>query len=193
MSVETAAAEVAIGLGKSTASEVAVIRTGYYEASGRELGWSQFFNQFLEWREWIFAADERTLRLVLNDHQKQFGELQSQNLARLMGDIREDRKQRALNRLWRLEPGEEQRRRIHSGGWNPESDWQFLAIDLWSLGRLHASIGDTDEAKSLLGRALSLWKTHGHRLPHAQAEAIADLRGEIAQMSLRQDLPSRRF
>jgi hypothetical protein len=39
------------------------------------------------------------------------------------------------------------------------------------------------EAKKLLERALEIWKTHGHQLPHVQTEAISALEHEITKLS----------
>jgi len=89
--------------------------------------------------------------------------------------------QRDRNREWLLSGGAPARARIKPG-YYAETDWQFLATDFWTLGLLHASIGETSEARSLLEQALGIWKTQGSRLAHVQAEAIPQLEKLLADL-----------
>jgi hypothetical protein len=184
MSVGRAAAHVASALGRRSAAAVEVMRVAYYECASGRHQWRSFFDQFLFWRKWVLKSNQETLRSVLNDYGREFGQSRRQRLAGLFDRIRRDPVQGVRNREWRVEPGRSQRARIEFNYWNPESDWQHLATDLWFLGRLHAEIGETGEAKALLERALHVWKTHGHKLAHVQAEAIPHLDAEIARLSL---------
>ena len=74
--------------------------------------------------------------------------------------------------------------RIETDFWDPVTQWQFLATDLWSLGRLHAALGERAEAQAFLERALDIWRTYGHNLPHVQADALDSLNAEIARLAL---------
>ena len=142
-----------------------------------------FFSQFLSWRAWVLKSSEEDLQFFLGKYGKQFGLHRRQRLAKLIEDLRRDRVQIARNREWLLLPGAPERRRIESNHWNPETDWQFLATDLWVLGRLHAEIGEPAEAMLLLERALIIWRTHGHKLPHVQLEAIPQLEALISRLA----------
>jgi hypothetical protein len=190
MSIDKAASQVASILGKGTTAEVNAIRVAYYQRPPGQQSRHPFFFQFLDWRKWVFESDEETIQFVLDDYERQFTEPSRQCLAELMDDLRGDPEQRTRNRSWCLAPGEDPRTRIESGHWNSESDWQFLAIDLWVLGRLHAGIGEIAEAKFLLGCALDVWRTHGHKLAHQQAAAIPALEAEIARLSHSSKSPS---
>jgi hypothetical protein len=182
MTVEKAAAHVATLLGRKSETEVAVIRVAYYERPPGALRCQAFHSQFIDWRAWVFRSDEDTLRFFLGEYKRGFGSNRHQRLARLIQNLRDDRGQRDRNRSWLLEPGEPAKTRIESNYWNPEKDWQYLATDVWNLGRLHAGIGEVAEAETLLERALSIWKTHGYKLTHQQADAIAALQEELARM-----------
>ena len=182
MPVAKAAAYVASVLGKRGAAEVDVLRVAYYECRPGRLSWNLFFPQFLHWRAWVFQSGQGVLDRMLEDYGRRFGALRRQSLAELIERLRSDRVQRARNRCWLLEPGQEERMRIESNHWDAETEWEMLATDLWSLGRLHARIGDLGEAKALLARALELWKTHGHEVAHVQEQAIPALEAEIAQL-----------
>jgi hypothetical protein len=182
MTVEKAAAHVATLLGRTSAAEVAVIRVAYYERPPGALRSQAFHLQFIDWRAWVFRSNEETLRFFLDEYKRGFGNHRHQRLAKLIQNLRDDRRQRDRNRIWLLEPGQLARTRIESNYWDPERDWQFLATDVWSLGQLHAGIGDVAQAKMMLERALSIWTTHGYKLPHQQADAMAALQEELARL-----------
>jgi hypothetical protein len=182
MTVEKAAAHVATLLGRKSEAEVAVIRVAYYERPPGTLRCQAFHSQFIDWRAWVLRSDEETLRFFLDEYQRGFGLHRHQRLANLIWNLRDDRGQRDRNRSWLLEPGEPAKTRIESNYWDPERDWQYLATDVWTLGRLHVGIGEITEAKTNLERALSIWKTHGHKLNHQQADAIAALQAELARI-----------
>ena len=182
-SVTEAAAYVAAVAGKTTAAEVTVLRVGYYECRPGLLSWNLFRTQFLHWRAWVFASDEALLKRTLDDYGRRFDQRRVQSLADLTNRLRRDPVQRTRNRCFLLEPGEAARTRLESNHWDPESDWQMLATDVWTLARLHASIGEGDEARALLNRALTIWKTHGHELADVQAEAISALDREIGRLT----------
>jgi hypothetical protein len=182
MSVEKAAAEVARVLGRSTASEVAVIRVAYYECQVGRYQLNSFFQNFLQWRKWLLASDEETLRVILDLYGKEFREDWRSRMATLFDDVRSDSMQVRRNRDWQLEAGQEQRVRIESGHWDQRTEWQLLATDLWILGRIHAGVNDFDEARGLMERALGLWSIYGAVLPDVQVQAIADLKDEIGRL-----------
>jgi hypothetical protein len=182
MSVSKAAARVGKVLGSATPTSVNRIRVDYYQhRTVRDPG--VFLSQFLSWRAWVLESSEETLQFVLSLYGEHFGRRRRERLAKLIGDLRRDAVQMARNREWLLSPGKPARTRIESNCWNPESDWQFLATDLWVLGRLHAKIGEPAEARSLLERALSIWRRHGHRLVHVQLEAIPQLEELISRLA----------
>lgn len=183
MPVAKAAAHVAAVLGKPRAAEVDVLRVAYYECLPAPLSWNLFFPQFLHWRAWVFQSGQELLNRMLEDYGRRFGRVHRRSLAKWIERLQSDRVQRARNRSWLLEPGQEERTRIESNHWDPETEWQMLATDLWSLGRLHARIGEHGEAKALLDRALDIWKAHGHELAHVQVQAIPALEAEIAQLT----------
>jgi hypothetical protein len=183
MPVNKAASEVATILGKRTAASVSTIRADYYQH--RQRASLEFFPyQFFTWRAWVFESSEETLEFFMGVYGREFGLARRRRLSELIEKIRRDPEQKARNRTWLLEPGRRQRTRIESNHWDPVIHWQFLATDLWALGRLHARIGEGVEAKALLERALDIWKTHGHQLPHVQARALIELEQEITQLSL---------
>jgi hypothetical protein len=169
-----------------TADQVDVIRVEYYKCGGKKLNLGFFPSQFFHWRASMFRCTDEVLRLTLRDYEKFFGESMRRRLEDLIQAIRADPAQRARNREWLLEPGGPARTRIESYCWTPlDEHWQDLATDLWSLGRLHAGIGEAKEAKILFERALDIWKSHGHILAHVQANAIPTLEGELTRLSLR--------
>jgi len=182
MSVEKAAVEVAGVLGRSTASEVAVIRVAYYECQLGRYQLNSFFQNFLHWRKWLLASGEETLRIILVHYGREFGQVRRVRLASLFDGVQSDPRQTARNRDWHLEAGQEQRARIDSDHWDQQTEWQQLATDLWTLGRIHAGLNDVDEARDLMERALGLWSTSGAVLPHVQLQAIADLKDEIGRL-----------
>jgi hypothetical protein len=179
MSVEKAAAEVARVLERSMASEVAVIRVAYYECRLGRYQLNPFFQNFLEWRKWLLASDEETVRVILDLYGRKFGQDRLLRMATLFDAVRSDGMQATRNRDWHLEAGQEQRIRIESNHWDHQTEWQQLATDLWILGRIHAGVKDFDEARGLMERALSLWSIYGTVLPHVQSQAIVDLKDEI--------------
>ena len=183
LSVEKAAAKVATELGRRTAAEVAVIRVAYYECRVSPHRLNSFVGQFLLWRDWVLGSDAETLQFLLKLYGKEFGKSARERLARLFDGIRSDAAQLARNRAWHLEAGQPQRDRIDSKHWDPESEWQQLATDLWLLARVHAGVGDIPEAKQLMERALGIWGTDGAVLPDIQAEAIAGLKEEIGRLA----------
>jgi len=149
MSVSQAAARVGKVLGRTTPTAANRIRVDYYQdRTVRDTG--VFLSQFLGWRAWVLESSEETLRFILSMYGEHFGGRRRERLAKLIGYLRRDAVQVARNREWLLSPGTPARTRIESNNWDPESDWQFLATDLWVLGRLHANIGETAEARSLL-------------------------------------------
>jgi hypothetical protein len=182
MSVEKAAVEVAGVLGRSTASEVAVIRVAYYECQLGRYQLNSFFQNFLHWRKWLLASDEETLRIILEHYGRAFGQGRRARLGSLLDDVRSDPRQIGRNRDWHLEAGQEQMTRIDSNHWDQQTEWQQLARDLWILGRIHAGLNDVYEARDLMERALGLWSTYGAVLPHVQLQAIADLKDEIGRL-----------
>ncbi|MBZ5636950.1 MAG: tetratricopeptide repeat-containing protein [Acidobacteriia bacterium] len=181
--VDKAASEVATILGRRTAACVSRIRVDYYQRRPERAVRDIFFSQFLSWREWVFESSEERLEFILRSYGQEFGQNRLRRLSELMEKIRRDPEQKARNRRRLLEPGELQRARIDSNYFDPGIDWQFLATDLWTLGRLYARIGEMVEAETLLERALEIWKTHGHHLPHVQTEAIPALEHEITKLS----------
>lgn len=184
LSVDKAAAEVAALLGQRNAGQVNVIRVAYYECRRLHApSWDALFYQFLHWRAWVFESDEETFQIVLQTYPLHLGSLAQRSLATWIARLRNDPQQMLRNRSWMLEPGEPARSRIESNYWNPENNWQQFATDLWTLGRLHAGIGESDEARILLGRALEVWQTRGHKLAEVQKEAIRMLEAEIAQFT----------
>ena len=187
MPVEKAAAEVAGVLGRSTASEVEVIRVAYYECKLRRDQLNSFFRNFLHWRKWLLASDEETLRITLDHYGRGFGQDLRARLAALFDDVRSDPRQITRNRDWHLETGQGQRTRIDSNHWDQQTEWQKLATDLWILGRVHAGVNDFDEATDLMKRALELWSTYGGVLPGVQVQAIADLKVEIGRLKASAD------
>lgn len=184
MSVEKAAVEVAGVLGRSTASEVAVIRVAYYECQLGRYQLNSFFQNFLHWRKWLLASDEETLRIILEHYGRAFGQGRRARLGSLLDDVRSDPGQIGRNRDWHLEAGQEQRGRIESNHWDQRTEWQPLATDLWILGRVHAGVNDFDEARGLMKLALELWSTYGGVLPDVQVQAIADLKDEIGRLKV---------
>jgi hypothetical protein len=177
-----AAAEVASILNPGTAAQVNGIRVDYHECTGENLDLGFFRSQFFTWRESMFRVKEEALQSILNDYQKTFGKPSRELHANLVGAIKRDPTQKERNRAWLLEPGAQARARIESDYWNPLEHWQHLATDLWELGRLHAAIGETQQAKALLERALKIWKARGIALPHVQAAAIPALEKELAHL-----------
>ena len=183
MPINKAASEVAIVLGMRTAVWVNVIRVDYYQRRPERAVRNMFFSQFISWREWVFESSEERLEFILRFYGRKFGQIRRRRLSELMEKIRRDPEQKARNRRWLLEPGEAPRARIESNYRDPARDWQFLATDLWTLGRLHDRIGEVVEAETLLQRALEIWKTRGHLLPHVQTEAIPALERELTKLS----------
>jgi hypothetical protein len=182
-SVDKAASEVATTMGRRTASWVSRIRVDYYQRRPERAVRNMFFSQFISWREWVVESSEETLEFILGFYGREFGQNRRRRLTALIEKIRQDPEQKARNRRWLLEPCEAQRARIDSNYWDPGIDCQSLATDLWTLGRLHARIGEVVEAEALLKRALEIWKTHGHQLPHVRTEAIPALEYEITKLS----------
>lgn len=183
MSVDRAAVEVAIALGRATAAEVDVIRVAYYECANGRHELDRFFDQFLFWRDWVLNSNEDTLGGALDDYGNKLGQPRRQRLDSLLKSIRCDPRQALRNREWHLERGQSEKARIESNHWDPVSDWYWLATDLWVLGRLHAGVGDVAVPTALLERALHLWKTCGTLLLEEQAEAINTLQREIALLA----------
>jgi hypothetical protein len=182
MSISTAAARVGKVLGSTRPTSVNKIRVDYYEHKAVRDP-RVFLSQFLSWRAWVLESSEEALRFALSRYGEHFGRPRRERLAKLMEDLRRDRVQVARNREWLLSPGMPARTRIESNHWNPESDWQFLATDLWVLGQLHAKIGETAEARSLLEGALAIWRRHGNKLVHLQLEAIPQLEELISRLA----------
>ena len=183
MSVGKAAAAVAVYRGgKRTAAKVQVLRVGYYECRPDTVSWDFFVGQFLHLREWALQLDEEALEHLLELYQRSFGKPRRRALAACIQRLRNDPVQRARHHSWIVERAQLGRARIESNHWDPERDWQWLATDYWETGRLQARIGETGEARSLLERALEIWKAHGHKLPHVQLRAIPGLEDEIAQL-----------
>jgi hypothetical protein len=180
-SVEKAAARVAKVIGQGTSEEVNRIRVAYYPCRYDKPSWNLFVSQFLDWRKWVFEADEETLVFAMQLYGKEFGETRRRRLTKLIETIKRDSAQQTRNRECLLEAGQAARDRIESNYWEP-SQWQFRATDLWSLGRLHAGIGERMQARYLFERALVIWKTYGHELAHVQIDAIRDLEAEIARL-----------
>jgi hypothetical protein len=176
-----AAAEVAAYLGLQSVGEVETVRTGLYETKvGHEFG--QFVSQFLSWRNWVITSDKMTLKLCLADYRKEYGEPRGERLRNLISKLRNKSDQRLRNNEWRLEPGVPAQNRIDRNHWSMPSEWMYLATDLWSLGRLHAKVGEKAQAKALLARALELWLTYGHELAHRQEDALPLLKLELAKL-----------
>jgi len=187
--VDKAAAEVAtLLLGRQTVGSVSRIRVDYYQRRPGCGDVDFFFSQFLNWRAWVFESSKERLAFIRRSYGMELGQAHRRKLSKLIQAIRRDPEQRARNRSWLLEPGEPQRSRIESHHWDPSIDWQFLATDLWTLGRLHAEIHELAKARALLERALNLWKTPGHHVAHRQVEALPALEFEIARLGAGQTL-----
>jgi hypothetical protein len=179
--VEEAAMDVASFLGRHSVAQIDVIRVEYYNFKPKNLG--SFPSQFFSRRAWVFKSTDEVLQLTLGDYKRHFGKPKMRRLAGLFRAVRSDQAQRMRNREWLLEPGAQARTRIESNYWDPIWDWQLLATDLWFLGRLHAGIGEVDEGKTLLERALNIWKVSGTELQDIQVVAIPSLEQEIAVLT----------
>jgi len=182
MSIEKAATHVGVFLGKRTAAQVNVLRVAYYEAPPDRRSYDFFFGQFLHLREWALRVNEETAEYFMEQSQRNFGAPRRSTLARWIKRLRNDPVQQARHLSWLKERAQSRRTRIESNHWDPERDWQSLAADYSVLGCLQALIGDISEARSLLQQALDIWKEHGHKLPHAQTNAIAGLEHELAYL-----------
>lgn len=184
MSLSKAAAYVAHELGESTSADVNRIRLAYYDRRPRAISWDLFFGQFLSFREWVFESSEGQLQLSLDLFERNHGRSRLEDLAKLYGDLRRDPIQRERNLAWFSERGLAAKARIESKRWNPDSDWQMLATDWRTAGRMHAELGDVGEARFHFEHARDIWKTHGHRLPHLQERAFAQLDQEMERLVL---------
>jgi hypothetical protein len=180
MSIEKAATRVGVFLGKRTAAQVNVLRIGYYEAPPERRSYDFFVGQFLHLREWVLRVNEETLEYFMEQYQGNFGAPRRRTLATWIKRLRNDPVQQSRHITWLKERAQARRTRIESNHWDPERDRQSLAADYSVLGCLQALIGDISEARSLLKQALNIWKEDGHKLPHAQTNAIAGLEHEIA-------------
>lgn len=186
--ISKCAAEIGAILGANTADDVEMIRIKYYEDRNKSNEYEAFFSKFLFWRKWAIESDTRTIQFVLELYETDYDADRRQLLADLIGRLRSDPTQHARNRAWQLEAGQPQLDRIASGIWKDQ--WQPLATDYWTLGRLHARIGDASEAKNLLGQALKIWREQGEALREQgeahhdeQSWAISLLEGEISELS----------
>jgi hypothetical protein len=189
VSVTWAAADVAMELGTSTAKDVDSIRTSYYDQGVDEAAWNVFWGSFLSWREWVLESSEGRLEFFLNQYEKERGKARRESLEKLFEDLRRDEVQAARNRSWALERCQDAQARIESNRWDPNSDWQSLATDHWTVGRICAAVGQRTEATNHLSRALEIWKTHGHELPHIQVRAVSELEAAIARLQFLSNAP----
>ena len=173
------AAHVAAFVGKRKAAQVNVLRVAYYEAPPERRSHDFFSGQFLHFREWVLRVNEETIEHFMEQYQGSFGARRRRTLAKWIKHLRNDPVQQARHLSWLRERAQARRTRIESNRWDPERDWQSLAADYSVLGCLQQLIGDISEARSLLQQALDIWKEHGHKLPHAQSNAIAGLEREM--------------
>ena len=180
--VTMAAIEVGIQVGQSTDAEVDVIRTSFYDRGVDKAAWNVFWGSFLSWREWVLTSPQERLHFFLNQYESEQGKAWRESLENLFEEIRADEVQAARNRSWALERCQSAQARIESNRWDPNSDWESLAIDHSEVGRFRATFGQIEEATSHLVQALEIWKARGQERPHIQAKAIPRLEAAIAYL-----------
>lgn len=186
MSVSKAAAQVAAyRVGEGSAARVEVLRTAYYDTSPGELNWDFFFGQFLFWRDWALHLTDDALQRSLEMYRRSFGKARQLKLAEYITRLRQDPEQTVRHQNWLREGAQLAKDRVESNRWDPEQDWQMLATDCWLAAGRHVQIEEIGEAKALLERALSIWQTQGHKLPHVQVRAVADLQNQLALLAVR--------
>lgn len=184
MTVSKAAAYVAQILGRTTSADVNRIRVDHYEQRvGGNRNRGMFWGQFLSWREWVLESSEKRLQFFLGQYGEAFGPLRRCRLEKLMYDLRADAGQAARHREWLRFRQAAAQGRIDSNRWNPDTEWQPFATDLWSLGQLHVKLGEPDDGKPLLERSLAIWKSQGGLLPRVQVEAVRQLEELISQVT----------
>jgi hypothetical protein len=182
MSIDKAAADVATRLGRHTSAQANVIRVGYHERKPRTIRWEMFFAQFLSFRAWVLQAGESELRLALDRRERDRGESCRERLGELFRDLKRDPNQRNQNLNWFTERSLAAKARIESKHWNPETDWQMLATDFWTVALYYKAMKDVDEARVQFQHARHLWETHcqQHRL---RERALAALDEEMSRLA----------